>query len=138
MDIFYNNEKITNKEKVELSKVQNQPVIKFNSKNKYYTIIMADPDAPSKDDPKYKYWLHWIKVNIYSNELNTGEDLIDFAPPTPPSGTGYHRYLFILCEQPNKLDFKKPLTRKNFSIASFIKENKLKMIDHIYYKTKSV
>lgn len=34
---------------------------------------MADPDAPFKDNPTQKYWLHWMVTNIKV-----------FSPPIPP------------------------------------------------------
>lgn len=29
----------------------------------YYTLIMADPDAPSRQNATYRSYLHWLVVN---------------------------------------------------------------------------
>lgn len=29
-----------------------------------YTLCMTDPDAPSRQNPKYREWHHWLVVNI--------------------------------------------------------------------------
>merc|ERR1712032_1459277 len=30
----------------------------------FYTVVMLDPDAPSRDNPKCRSWLHWVVVNL--------------------------------------------------------------------------
>lgn len=29
-----------------------------------YLLVMVDPDAPSRTDPRMKYWRHWVVSNI--------------------------------------------------------------------------
>lgn len=29
-----------------------------------YLLVMVDPDAPSRMDPRMKYWRHWLVSNI--------------------------------------------------------------------------
>ncbi|KAH6933142.1 hypothetical protein HPB50_012493 [Hyalomma asiaticum] len=62
----------------------------------WYTVILLDPDAPSKSDPKMRHWLHWLVVNVPHNDTTT---LTKYAGPTPPPGTGKHRYVFLAYEQ---------------------------------------
>lgn len=72
-----------------------------------YTLVMSDPDAPSRATPKFREWLHWIIVNAAKAEGEDGETEIsgqgytvcDYSGPTPPRGTGKHRYVFVLYEQ---------------------------------------
>lgn len=45
--------------------VLEEPEIKLSPSHsldtdKSYTIVMTDPDAPSRDDPKYGQWRHWV------------------------------------------------------------------------------
>ncbi|GCC37035.1 hypothetical protein chiPu_0015535 [Chiloscyllium punctatum] len=49
-----------------LSKEWGEPRVKFVQANKdmKYILIMADPDAPSKENPKYRFWRHWLVTNI--------------------------------------------------------------------------
>ncbi|XP_063167181.1 phosphatidylethanolamine-binding protein 4 [Candoia aspera] len=72
--------------------------------NKRYVLIMVDPDAPSRSNPKYHFWRHWAVTGIRGADLKTGNlkgyVLSDYRRPTPPSESGYHRYQFFLYEQP--------------------------------------
>lgn len=56
---------------------------------KVYTLILTDPDAPSKKDPKFREWCHFfLVVNIKGNGTNSGTVLSDYMGSGPPSGTG--------------------------------------------------
>lgn len=60
---------------------------------------MHDPDAPAGNH------LHWILVNIsLSDENNLGETLLEYKGPSPPKGSGTHKYIFLLLEQERKID----------------------------------
>ena len=68
-----------------------------------YTLVMTDPDAPSRADPKMGQWRHWVVTGLKAPAL-TGLDTGDLSarvtrgattpyyPPAPPRGTGLHRY----------------------------------------------
>lgn len=34
-----------------------------------YLLVMVDPDAPSRRDPRMKYWRHWVVSNIKVRRL---------------------------------------------------------------------
>lgn len=79
----------------------------------FYTLIMTDPDAPSRVDPKFREWHHWLVVNIPSNDVSKGEVLSQYVGAGPPQGTGYHRYVFLVYRQNGKTEFdEKKLTNK--------------------------
>ncbi|XP_049878999.1 protein D2-like isoform X2 [Pectinophora gossypiella] len=97
-----------------------------------YTLVMTDPDAPSRKDPKFREWHHWLVGNIQGNQVGTGETLSAYVGSGPPEGTGLHRYVFLVYKQPNKLSFDEArLTntsgdnRGKFSIAKFAKKYNL-------------
>lgn len=70
----------------------------------FYTVCMIDPDAPSRDKPTMGEWRHWVVANIPGAEVEKGEDLTDYQEPSPPQGSGLHRYVFLLFKQKSKLD----------------------------------
>ena len=37
-----------------------------------YTLVMTDPDAPSRADPKYGQWRHWVVSIDYAQMKGTG------------------------------------------------------------------
>jgi len=71
--------------------------------NSLYTLCMTDPDAPSRNSPKYREWHHWLVVNIPGNDVARGDVLSEYVGSGPPKGTGLHRYVFLVYKQPNKL-----------------------------------
>lgn len=47
------------------TEVQHQPTITWNAEsNAFYTLLMVDPDAPSRIDPKFREVKHWFVGNI--------------------------------------------------------------------------
>ncbi|XP_065440600.1 phosphatidylethanolamine-binding protein 4 isoform X2 [Chrysemys picta bellii] len=49
-----------------ISKEWRSPKIAYPQadKNKKYVLIMVDPDAPNRANPKYRFWRHWIVIDI--------------------------------------------------------------------------
>ncbi|XP_056414755.1 phosphatidylethanolamine-binding protein 4-like [Hyla sarda] len=89
-----------------LTQVWGPPWIKFSKakSEKIYTLIMVDPDAPSRYQPIYRFWRHWLVSDIPGRVLLrgrnvTGNVLSSYRQPNPPAGTGYHRYQFLLFMQ---------------------------------------
>ncbi|EIE22736.1 PEBP-like protein [Coccomyxa subellipsoidea C-169] len=88
-----------------------------------YTLVMVDPDAPSPDHPKYRFFLHWLVVNIPGVDVNRGEVVTAYMGPSPPKGT--HRYVFLLYKQNGRVSAKNPHSRQNFTLHQFTKEHSL-------------
>lgn len=85
------------------TQVQDEPKLDIDlEKGAYYTIIMTDPDAPSRADPKFGQWLHWVKVNVTSD--TPGDCLAQYVGAGPPEGTGLHRYVLLVYKQADKVD----------------------------------
>jgi phosphatidylethanolamine-binding protein (PEBP) family uncharacterized protein len=74
----------------------------------FYTLVMNDPDAPSRADPKNGEWHHWCVVNIPDSHVDKGEVLSQYVGSGPPKGTKLHRYVFLLFKQNGKLTFDEP------------------------------
>ena len=121
MEIIYNkNIKVSNQfltpKQTSLKPVLSVSLSKFDT-NKYYTLIMYDPNAVTNSG----YFIHWIIVDIHSfykldrsklYELNidNSNTLLDYKGPAPPKGSGIHNYIFVLYEQ-------KLLTNLNYKIS---------------------
>ncbi|XP_011182662.1 protein D3 [Zeugodacus cucurbitae] len=89
------------------TQVKHQPKVEWTSESAdtYYTLIMTDPDAPSRAKPEMREWHHWLVVNIPGNALDKGEVLSEYIGSGAPKDTGLHRYVFLLYKQPKKLEF---------------------------------
>lgn len=110
------------------TQVKDKPEVKWAAKTEeYYTLAMVDPDAPSRESPKFREWHHWLVGNIFGSDINKGEVLSDYIGSGPPKGTGLHRYVFLVYKQPGKCDFTKVQKLPNnsgdkrgkFSISKF-------------------
>ena len=67
-----------------------------------FTVILSDPDAPSRTDPKFGEFLHFLMVNCKASDLyGTGEVLTSYHGPSPGPGSGEHRYCFVVYAQPS-------------------------------------
>lgn len=51
--------------------VKDQPTVTWAADPKaFYLLCMTDPDAPSKDNPKFREWHHWLVGNISNKIIN--------------------------------------------------------------------
>ncbi|KAB1251342.1 Phosphatidylethanolamine-binding protein 1 [Camelus dromedarius] len=60
--------------------------------DKLYTLVLTDLDAPSRKDPKYREWHHFLVVSMKGNDISNGTVFSDYVGSGPPKGTGLHRY----------------------------------------------
>ncbi|XP_034660535.1 protein D3 [Drosophila subobscura] len=68
------------------------------------TLLMVDPDAPTRADPTYREILHWAVVNIPGDDPRAGYALAEYMGAGPPLNTGLHRYIFLLYRQSRKIE----------------------------------
>ncbi|CDW56832.1 phosphatidylethanolamine binding protein [Trichuris trichiura] len=98
--------------------------------NQLYTLLMTDPDAPSRDNPINREFLHWLVVNIPMNHISSGDTVAQYVGSGPPQGTGLHRYVFTVYLQKSRL-FPNPeacfdkIARRKWSTRNFAEENYL-------------
>merc|ERR1711941_44433 len=91
--------------------------------NDFHTLAMVDPDAPSRDDPKFGEWRHWLVTNIPGSQVNKGTVLAPYMGPGPPPGTGHHRYVFVVFKQkdqvPHEVMHNEGKGRANFKVEQW-------------------
>lgn len=127
LTINYNGIKVNSGNMIPSHKVQLRPQITFEKKpGKFYTTVLVDPDAPTRINPVYKYWLHWLVVN-------NDEIIMPYQGPSPPIGSGPHNYVFIIYEQENPIHVEKIRDRPNFKLDQFEANNKLKFVASNYF-----
>ncbi|KAL7741460.1 hypothetical protein ACLKA6_000783 [Drosophila palustris] len=115
------------------TQVKDEPCVKWEAdSSKLYTLCMTDPDAPSRKDPKFREWHHWLVGNIPGNDVTKGEVLSAYIGSGPPPETGLHRYVFLVYEQQCKLKFDEKRLPNNsgdgrggFKIAKFAEKYNL-------------
>ena len=115
--------------------VSSRPVIEFfppstsfnpssgqKLRHEKYTLVLTDPDATSRDDPKWSEMCHWIVTNITMAGIDgapsIGHELVEYLPPAPPPGTGKHRYVFVLLKSNKNHQLQPPTMRKHWGYGT--------------------
>ncbi|KAH7710301.1 Phosphatidylethanolamine-binding protein PEBP [Aphelenchoides avenae] len=79
--------------------VADQPYLWWSAeRSSYYTIIMVDPDAPSRANPVNRSYLHWLVFNVpgsdcndYDCDVNRGTPVAGYYAAEPPRGMALYR-----------------------------------------------
>lgn len=110
------------------TQVKDEPKISWVAKNdRLYLLAMVDPDAPAR----MRQIAHALIANIPGNDIAKGDTLIEYVGSGPLKGTGLHRYVFVVYEQPKRVQSKINTSktslkdRVNFSLRRFAKQHKL-------------
>lgn len=79
------------------------PTISYpNDKDKFYTLVLTDPDAPARSNPLFREFIHWVVTDIPGDDVSNGTTVVDHLGPAPPHDSGLHRYVFLAFEQEKK------------------------------------
>nr|XP_018911652.1 PREDICTED: protein D3-like isoform X1 [Bemisia tabaci]XP_018911653.1 PREDICTED: protein D3-like isoform X1 [Bemisia tabaci]XP_018911654.1 PREDICTED: protein D3-like isoform X1 [Bemisia tabaci] len=93
-----------------------------------FTILLTDFDAPSRNNPHNREWVHWAVGNCDAdNHIDGVQVIAPMIPINPQRGTGFHRYVFYVFKQPNntRIKFLEPFSNKsdvgrsNFDVKAF-------------------
>ncbi|KAK7475359.1 hypothetical protein BaRGS_00033377 [Batillaria attramentaria] len=92
------------------TQVKDKPEVSFEADpNSFYTLLMHDPDAPSRAEPTAGEIQHWLVVNIPGGDVSKGQEMTAYRGSGAPQGTGLHRYIFLLYRQQGKQEFDLPV-----------------------------
>ncbi|XP_027630744.1 phosphatidylethanolamine-binding protein 4 [Tupaia chinensis] len=106
-----------------------EPIVKFPGalEGATYILVMVDPDAPSRSEPKARFWRHWLVTDIKGADLKKGkiqgQELSASQAPPPPAHSGFHRYQFFVYLQEGKVISllpKENKTRGSWKMDSFL------------------
>ncbi|KAI5819606.1 phosphatidylethanolamine-binding protein [Pyronema omphalodes] len=110
------------------------PSSPVNTSSKYI-IVAVDPDAPSRSNPILAQFLHYMNtdfspVSATNRNITSSNDrpTVKYIAPSPPIGTGAHRYVWLLYQQPDGFQAKNIPTadRVGFNVTKWAEENGLK------------
>uniref|UniRef100_A0A2I3H855 Phosphatidylethanolamine binding protein 4 n=1 Tax=Nomascus leucogenys TaxID=61853 RepID=A0A2I3H855_NOMLE len=73
-----------------------------------YILVMVDPDAPSRAEPRQRFWRHWLVTDIkvrrrLKKGKIQGQELSAYQAPSPPAHSGFRRYQFFVYLQEGKV-----------------------------------
>ncbi|KAA8515386.1 hypothetical protein F0562_019003 [Nyssa sinensis] len=139
--VHYGPKKVANGCTIKPSDASDKPRIQISgshTSSNLYTLVMADPDAPSPSEPTFREWLHWIVVDIQGgSDATKGKELVPYMGPKPP--TGIHRYVFALFKQKAMMGaaIQPPDARSNFSTRQFAADNRLALpVAAVYFNSQ--
>lgn len=101
------------------SETQTRPSVKVafteeraKDPNATYTLVLTDPDAPTKGDKKWSEFCHYLVSGIKLDGVQgdavsdvteidcaKANELVSYMGPAPPENTGKHRYVFVLYKE---------------------------------------
>lgn len=126
------------------TQVKDEPSVSWDADaSTFYTLCMTDPDAPSRKEPTFREWHHWLVGNIPGSDVKKGEVLSAYIGSGPPQGTGLHRYVFLVYKQNGKLTFDEKRLPNNsgdnrggFKISAFAEKYKLELLAGNLYQAE--
>lgn len=96
-----------------------------------YTLVCWDPDAPKKS------FLHWLIINCAAADNADGKVVNSWAPPSPPPGTGEHRYIIGLFKQNGPIDVPELSDRTGFNPTAFATQHGLTPLAYKGFRVKA-
>lgn len=87
------------------------PRVKWDAnQRKLYTLILVDLDVKSRAFPTQRSYKQWVVINIPGDNVVEGNEVFGYVGAAPIRGTRYHRYVFLVYEQPDgRLDYDRPV-----------------------------
>ena len=118
--------------------------VRVSEANPRVQLVMIDPDAPSREGDgsapgSSGPWLHALWSNCAGGSTTSCDQpmTVEYEPPTPPAGTGKHRYIFLLFKQDGSIDVDHlETTRAKWDVKGFVKANDLEPLAlNFFYAT---
>uniref|UniRef100_A0A2K6TE86 Phosphatidylethanolamine binding protein 1 n=1 Tax=Saimiri boliviensis boliviensis TaxID=39432 RepID=A0A2K6TE86_SAIBB len=97
---------------------------------KLCTLVLTDSGGPSRKDPKYREWYHFLVVNMKGNDISRGTVLSNYLGSGPPKTTGLHCYVWLVYQQDRLLKSEESILNHggNFKVMSFCKKYELRAL----------
>lgn len=97
-----------------------------------YLIVCWDPDVKEG-----KSFLHWLVINCSGADNSDGRVVASWYPPSPPPGTGEHRYVIGLMKQQGPLDIPEITDRMNFNATEFAQKHNVSPIAYRGFRVET-
>jgi hypothetical protein len=107
------------------------PHCTFPNDSNMYTIICWDPDIQVG-----KSFLHWLVVNCKGDQ-DSGKTLCSWMGPSPPPGSGVHRYIIGLFKQNVQSNGEAIVDRTNFNPTTYATQNNITPMSYKGFRVQS-
>lgn len=87
------------------TQVQREPIVTWEpEKGVLYTLVLIDPDVPSRMNHSLAEVRHWWVINIKGGHPESGQTVFEWLGSAPDKNTGCHRYVFLLFKQSSRIE----------------------------------
>lgn len=94
-----------------------------------YTLMMYDIDAPRPESTTSSPYMHLLVTNIKGTDINSGSQVYTYAPPSPHTTSGPHRYVVALFQQSSPIASHLMSNRTRFPLDNYIQQNNLSLLE---------
>ena len=130
---------------IDLRIAQGQLEVDFDSSpDSYYAIMIVDYNAVGLQrhslnglqSNKLAY-LHYLEINLPASS-GSGQVIVEYQKPTPPRGSGLHRYAIYILKQPTIINVSdiEINNRLNFELDQFVMDYQLQLIGYFIFFTR--
>ncbi|KAI6219959.1 Protein D2 [Aphelenchoides besseyi] len=121
---------------------KNQPKVFWDAKpHSLYTLAMIDIDAPSRKDPQFAQFRHWLVMNIPGNRIAKGKVISSYFAVGPPEKTRWHRYVLAIFKQNGRIksvqEKEDGSDRVKWNVTEFAARNGLKHVAGSYFVARN-
>ena len=86
-----------------------------------YTLVIYDLSAPHARNPMNSPLIHFLEVNIPGSNIDQGDVILEYMPPSPGPKSGNHIYVVDLFRQNGKITPEISNERESFPLLPFTK-----------------
>lgn len=134
ISVRYDSDYITNYQFWPSNRAQQPPIVEWSpASHSLYTVIMYDLDAPYPNDPHL--FLHWLVVNVPGNDIDLGQTVVSYLPPSPPNDSPPHQYVVAVYRQRSMI-YPDIGSRSNLSLINLVRHYGLSLVGKVYFRSK--
>lgn len=139
--VFYPYATVLMGNEIDPSALRHVPKFAFETRpHKRYTIFLLGPDYPSRSNPYERSHVLWFLTNYARNSTHEYRPIcrISYEPPRLTSNSGRTRFVFLVYDQPDDIDWSRTLLEApspniNFMLDSYVSQNRLTLLAANYF-----
>ncbi|KAH1238563.1 hypothetical protein AAZX31_08G249900 [Glycine max] len=135
LKVTYGSTQVTNRCRLTSDQTNDRPIVEIRGDaNSFYTLVMVDPDSPSRDKPTEREHLLWLVANIQVGGATFGEEVVPYEGPFPHRWI--HRIVFVLFRMKSGRIVKAPEKRTNFNTTEFAAKYELQDVAGVFFNSR--
>uniref|UniRef100_A0A0R0ISL6 Uncharacterized protein n=1 Tax=Glycine max TaxID=3847 RepID=A0A0R0ISL6_SOYBN len=154
LKVTYGSTQVTNRCRLTSDQTNDRPIVEIRGDaNSFYTLVMVDPDSPSRDKPTERehllcqyssrgsnlryvltqFFFDCLEINGYYI-FTFGEEVVPYEGPFPHRWI--HRIVFVLFRMKSGRIVKAPEKRTNFNTTEFAAKYELQDVAGVFFNSR--